>query len=94
MIGNSDGRLIAFDAKIPLIRVGFPVYDRAGYHRRPIVGYNGGINLIDRITNTIMEKYYDTDPLEAPTVNRVLFRRIKNENNYRYNSITKVPYVY
>ncbi len=59
MIGNSDGRLIAFDAKIPLIRAGFPVYDRAGYHRRPIVGYNGGINLIDRITNTIMEKYYD-----------------------------------
>jgi nitrogenase molybdenum-iron protein beta chain len=59
MIGNSDGRLIAFDAEIPLIRAGFPVYDRAGYHRRPIVGYNGGINLIDRITNTIMEKYYD-----------------------------------
>ncbi len=59
ILGNSDGRLIAMDAGIPLIRVGFPVYDRAGYHRRPIVGYNGGINLIDRITNTIMEKYYD-----------------------------------
>ena len=59
MIGNSDGRLIAQDNGIPLIRAGFPVYDRAGYHRRPIVGYNGGINLIDRITNTIMEKYYD-----------------------------------
>ena len=59
MIGNSDGRLIAQDNEIPLIRAGFPVYDSAGYHRRPIVGYNGGINLIDRITNTIMEKYYD-----------------------------------
>jgi nitrogenase molybdenum-iron protein beta chain len=59
MIGHSDGRLIAQDVGIPLIRAGFPVYDRAGYHRRPIVGYNGGINLIDRITNTIMEKYYD-----------------------------------
>lgn len=59
IIGNSDGRLIAKDLKIPLIRVGFPVYDRVGYHRRPIVGYNGAINLIDRITNTVLEKYYD-----------------------------------
>lgn len=59
MIGNSDGRLIAQELGIPLIRVGFPVYDRAGYHRRPIIGYNGGINLIDRITNTVMERFYD-----------------------------------
>jgi len=58
-IGHSEGRLIMRDLDIPLVRVGFPVYDRAGYHRVPIVGYNGGVNLIDRITNTIMEKYYD-----------------------------------
>jgi nitrogenase molybdenum-iron protein beta chain len=59
VIGNSEGRLIMMDLDIPLVRVGFPVYDRAGYHRVPIVGYNGGVNLIDRITNTIMEKYYE-----------------------------------
>lgn len=59
MIGHSDGRLFAKSFDIPLIRVGYPVYDRAGYHRVPIVGYNGGVNLIDRITNTVFEKYYE-----------------------------------
>ncbi|MBU4547782.1 MAG: nitrogenase molybdenum-iron protein subunit beta, partial [Euryarchaeota archaeon] len=59
IIGHSDGRLIAQDLDIPLVRVGFPVYDRVGYHRVPIVGYRGGINLLDRITNTVLEEYYD-----------------------------------
>jgi len=59
MIGHSDGRLFAKALDIPLIRVGYPVYDRVGYHRIPIVGYNGGINLIDRITNAVFEKYYE-----------------------------------
>ncbi|RLG23890.1 hypothetical protein DRN76_04745 [Methanosarcinales archaeon] len=26
-----------------------------GYQRIPIIGYNGGINLVDRITNAILE---------------------------------------
>ena len=59
MIGNSDGRLISLDLGIPLIRVGFPVYDRVGYQRQPIVGYRGGLYLMDLITNTILEKYYE-----------------------------------
>ncbi|MBI5459921.1 nitrogenase component 1 [Methanobacterium sp.] len=61
MIGHSDGRLFAKHLNIPLVRVGYPVYDRAGYHRVPIVGYNGSVNLIDRITNTVFEKYYDKE---------------------------------
>ncbi|NYB50969.1 MAG: nitrogenase molybdenum-iron protein subunit beta [Methanobacteriaceae archaeon] len=61
MIGHSDGRLFAKDLDIPLVRVGYPVYDRVGYHRIPIVGYNGSVNLIDRITNTVFEKYYDKE---------------------------------
>lgn len=61
MIGHSDGRLFAKHLDVPLVRVGYPVYDRAGYHRIPIVGYNGSVNLIDRITNTVFEKYYDKE---------------------------------
>jgi nitrogenase molybdenum-iron protein beta chain len=59
MVGNSDGRLISLDLGIPLIRVGFPVYDRVGYQRQSIVGYRGGLYLMDLITNTILEKYYE-----------------------------------
>lgn len=61
MIGSSDARLIAKQYDIPLVRVGFPVFDRVGYHRLPIVGYNGGIHLINLITNTILEKYYEPE---------------------------------
>jgi nitrogenase molybdenum-iron protein beta chain len=43
----ADGEGFAF------VRVGFPVYDRVGYQRRAIIGYGGGINLVDRITNAI-----------------------------------------
>ena len=60
MIGNSDGRLIALDLGIPLIRVGFPVYDRVGYQRQSILGYRGGLYLMDLITNTVLEKYYES----------------------------------
>lgn len=59
MIGNSDGRLIALDLGIPLIRMGFPVYDRVGYQRQPVLGYRGGLYLMDLITNTVLEKYYE-----------------------------------
>jgi len=59
MMGSSDARLMAKDYGIPLVRVGLPIYDRVGYHRHPIVGYNGGIHLIDLITNTVLENYFE-----------------------------------
>ncbi|AEG19019.1 nitrogenase component 1 [Methanobacterium paludis] len=59
MIGTSDGRLLSLDQGIPLIRAGFPVYDRIGYHRHPIVGYNGAMRLMELITNAVLERYYD-----------------------------------
>ncbi|RLG28102.1 hypothetical protein DRO03_10620 [Methanosarcinales archaeon] len=34
-------------------RVGFLMHDRVGYQRRAIVGYGGGIDLVDTITNAI-----------------------------------------
>ena len=47
------------DLKVPLVRIGFPVYDRIGYFRYPIIGYNGSIRLLDMITNAILEHKYD-----------------------------------
>lgn len=56
LIGDSHGKWAARDANIPLVRVGFPVYDRVNLHRYPIVGYSGVINLITMIANTFLEE--------------------------------------
>ncbi len=54
LIGHSKGKYLSDDHKIPLVRVGFPVEDRVGYHRRAIVGYRGSMQLVDEITNTLL----------------------------------------
>jgi nitrogenase molybdenum-iron protein beta chain len=54
LIGHSKGKYLADDHKIPLVRVGFPIEDRFGYHRRSIVGYRGSIALVDEITNALL----------------------------------------
>lgn len=55
LMANTHGKSIADDEKIAFARLGFPVYDRVGYQRRAIIGYNGGINLVDLIANSILE---------------------------------------
>lgn len=55
LIGTSKGKFISQGEGIPLVRVGFPVEDRFGYHRRAIVGYRGGICLVDEIVNSYLE---------------------------------------
>ena len=59
LIGNSYGASIAQEENIPLFRAGFPVFDRLGAQRISILGYEGGINFVDKITNTILDYYYD-----------------------------------
>ncbi len=56
IMGHSKGKFLADAENIPLIRVGFPVEDRFGYHRRAIVGYKGAIYLVDEITNAVLER--------------------------------------
>ena len=55
LMANTHGKSIADDEKIAFARIGFPVYDRVSYQRRAIIGYNGRINLMDLITNSIPE---------------------------------------
>lgn len=59
LIGNSYGASIAKEENIPLFRTGFPVFDRLGAQRITVLGYNGGINFVDGITNTLLDFYYD-----------------------------------
>ncbi|MGB9937508.1 MAG: nitrogenase iron-molybdenum cofactor biosynthesis protein NifN [Methanobacterium sp.] len=59
LIGNSYGARIAEAEDIPLLRMGFPVYDRLGAQRISILGYKAGIRLVDTITNMVLENYYD-----------------------------------
>jgi nitrogenase molybdenum-iron protein beta chain len=53
MLGHSKGRFISIDYHIPMLRVGFPVYDRAGTHRYPVVGYAGALWLAEQMANTL-----------------------------------------
>lgn len=51
IMGHSKGRFISIDYNIPMVRVGFPVYDRAGKYRHPVVGYRGAMLLAEEIAN-------------------------------------------
>jgi nitrogenase molybdenum-iron protein beta chain len=56
LIGHPRGGVkIAQDLGIGLVRVGFPIYDRVGYFRWPIVGYMGSLRFFDEIVNTILD---------------------------------------
>ncbi len=59
LIGNSYGASIANEEDIPLLRAGFPIFDRLGAQRVCTLGYNGGINFVDKLTNTLLDYYYD-----------------------------------
>ena len=63
LIGNSNGRYIAKARDIPLIRLGLPIHDRVGAQRILTIGYRGAMELVDRITNAILEA---TDTFTAP----------------------------
>ncbi|AFA47490.1 Fe-only nitrogenase subunit beta [Acetobacterium woodii] len=52
ILGHSKGRFTAMDTNIPMVRVGFPVYDRAGMYRYPVLGYAGAMWLAETIANT------------------------------------------
>jgi nitrogenase molybdenum-iron protein beta chain len=53
ILGHSKGRFTAIDYKIPMVRVGFPTYDRAGMYRHPVVGYAGAIWLAEQMANAL-----------------------------------------
>jgi nitrogenase molybdenum-iron protein beta chain len=55
VIGDTHGKFLARDAKIPLFRFGFPIFDRVHRHRVPLVGYQGVINMVTEICNRFLD---------------------------------------
>jgi nitrogenase molybdenum-iron protein beta chain len=53
ILGHSKGRFISIDYNIPMVRVGFPTYDRAGLYRYPVVGYTGATWLAEQMANAL-----------------------------------------
>ena len=53
ILGHSKGRYVAIDNGIPMVRVGFPTFDRAGLYRHPTMGYQGAMLLGEAIANAM-----------------------------------------
>ncbi|MCD4758596.1 MAG: nitrogenase molybdenum-iron protein subunit beta [Arcobacteraceae bacterium] len=56
LIGNVYGKELYRDTKIPLIRIGFPIFDRHHLHRYSMSGYKGALNLLTWITNSVLDE--------------------------------------
>jgi nitrogenase molybdenum-iron protein beta chain len=56
IVGNSYAKYMSRDLGIPLIRMGFPIYDRVGHQYFPTLGYRGALRLTEKILNAILDK--------------------------------------
>ena len=43
-------------AGVPLVRIGFPIFDRHHLHRLPTIGYAGSIEVLSRLVNTVLDE--------------------------------------
>lgn len=62
-IGTSKGYGLSKKVKIPLVRVGFPVHDRFGAARICTTGYDGTIQLFDRIVNAFLANKQESNAI-------------------------------
>jgi nitrogenase molybdenum-iron protein beta chain len=61
VIGDTHGKFAARDAKVPLFRFGFPIFDRVNKHRVPLIGYAGVVNMVTELANTFIDLRDATD---------------------------------
>jgi len=59
LIGGTHGKSIARAEDIPLVRLGFDIIDRYCHSYFSIVGYQGAIRIVEKITNALMD-YQDS----------------------------------
>ncbi|MGG6312014.1 nitrogenase molybdenum-iron protein subunit beta [Paenibacillus macerans] len=55
-VGSSHLKYAAKEAGVPLLRVGFPIFDRHHLQRYPVIGYQGALNLLTLFVNTVLEQ--------------------------------------
>lgn len=63
LIGNSYGKFIERDTKakgeefqVPLVRIGFPIFDRHHLHRSTTLGYEGAMYILTTLVNEVLAK--------------------------------------
>jgi len=64
LIGNTYGKYIARAEDIPFVRFGFPILDRIGHTYFPTVGYRGGMRLLEKILDALLDRKDRDDPDE------------------------------
>jgi nitrogenase molybdenum-iron protein beta chain len=65
MIGNTYVKYISRDEDIPFVRFGFPILDRVGHSYFPTVGYRGGIRLLEKILDAVLDRQDRDAPEES-----------------------------
>ena len=83
LIGNTYGKYLERDTGTPLIRIGFPIFDRHHYHRYPVWGYQGGLNVLVWLLDKVFEEIDRNTNVPSPSrttastsfADREIFRR-------------------
>ncbi len=65
LLGNTYGKYIARDDAIPYVRMGFPILDRIGHSYFPTVGYKGGMRIVEKIVDAMLDKKDAESPEES-----------------------------
>ncbi len=82
LIGNSYGKFIQRDTlhkgkafEVPLIRIGFPLFDRHHLHRQTTLGYEGAMTILTTLVNAVLERLdEETSDMGATDFNYDLIR--------------------
>lgn len=56
LIGGTHSKFIAKAEDVPFVRLGFPILDRTVHSYMPIIGYKGGMRLVELISNAILDR--------------------------------------
>ena len=62
LIGNTYGKYLERDCGVPLVRMGFPIFDRHHHHRFPTWGYDGAM----RVLVSLLDEHFEQ--LDASTI--------------------------